>query len=115
MSVVTLAATATPPWPRVPAPDFRAPAGQSRFGGERYLEPPPPFVRWSDRIETVLTDMHDVNRRCQAMGSKPPPPGKIIRGCAHRIVGRCLVTRIEDPGVARHELAHCNGWKHPPQ
>jgi hypothetical protein len=44
------------------------------------------------------------------MGLKPPPAGKVISGCAHRVAGRCLITRIDDPGVARHELAHCNGW-----
>ena len=99
-----------PPWLRVRAPDFRVPTGQSRFAGEKDLEPPARFVRWSDRLETVLLDGREVNRRCQAVGTKPPSPGKVIRGCAHRVAGRCLIIRIDDPGVARHELAHCNGW-----
>src|SRR5262249_15557755 len=99
-----------PPWPRVRARDVRVPTGHSRFAGGRDLEPPPRFVRWSDRLETVLPDDRDVNRRCLAVGASPPALGKVIRGCAHRAAGRCLIIRIDDPGVARHELAHCNGW-----
>jgi hypothetical protein len=101
-----------PPWPRVRPPDFRVPKGRSRFAGERNLEPPAQFVRWSDRLETVLAGEREVTRRCLAVGTKLPP-SKIVRGCAHGAAGRCFIIRIEDPGVARHELAHCNGWKHP--
>jgi hypothetical protein len=36
-------------------------------------------------------------------------------GCAYRLAGRCFIIRVDDPGVARHEPAHCNGWKHPEQ
>jgi len=101
-----------PPWPRVRAPDFYIPMGRSRFAGEKNLEPPAQFVRWVDRIETVLP-IGEVDRRCQAIGVKPPPPGKLRRGCAHGAAGRCFIIRIDDPGIARHELAHCNGWQHP--
>jgi hypothetical protein len=101
-----------PPWPRVRAPDLRAPTGRSRFQGERNLEPPTQFVRWSDRLETVLAGEREVTQRCLAVGSKLPPLGKVLRGCAHGTVGRCFIIRIDDPGVARHELAHCNGWRH---
>jgi hypothetical protein len=101
-----------PPWPRVRAPDFRIPMGRGRFAGERNLEPPAQFVRWSDRLETVLP-IGEVNRRCQAIGTKPPPLGRFLRGCAHGAAARCFIVRIDDPGIARHELAHCNGWKHP--
>jgi hypothetical protein len=66
-----------------------------------------------DRIETVLAGEREVTRRCLAVGSKLPPLGKVIRGCAHSAAARCFIIRIDDPGVARHEVAHCNGWKHP--
>jgi hypothetical protein len=102
-----------PPWPRARAPDFHIPTGRSRFAGERNLEPPAQFVRWSDRLETVLAGEREVTRRCLAVGSKLPPLGRVIRGCAHGTAGRCFIIRIDDSAVARHELAHCNGWKHP--
>jgi hypothetical protein len=102
-----------PPWPRVRAPDFHVPTGRSRFAGEKNLEPPGQFVRWLDRLETVLAGEREVTRRCLAVGSKLPPLAKVIRGCAHSTAGRCFIIRIDDPAVARHELAHCNGWKHP--
>jgi hypothetical protein len=101
----------------VPAPDFHLPTGRSRFAGgsDKYLEPPAQYVRWSDRLETVLGDIHEVDRYCRVLTEIVPRPGKIIRGCAHGAAGRCFIVRIADSGVARHELAHCNGWKHPPQ
>ena len=86
--------------------------GRSRLAHVKYLEPPQRFVRWSDRLENVLPDAREVDRRCRATGAKSPP-GEAIRGCTHRVADRCFITRIDDPGVARHELAHCNGWKHP--
>jgi hypothetical protein len=118
MSMVTTTNIAVPSWPRVRAPDFRLPMGPTRLAGHHreHLQPPSPFVRWSDRLETVLpTDqasLLEVDRRCRAVGAKSPS-GKIIHGCAHRAAGRCFIIRIDDPGIARHELAHCNGWKHP--
>jgi hypothetical protein len=104
------------PWPRMGQPDFRLPTGPSRFAGTaKYLEPPAQFVRWSDRVETVLpvSEWREVDRRCRAILSKSPPSGIAWRGCTRGVAGRCLITRVDDPGVARHELAHCNGWKHP--
>jgi len=111
ISGTTVMAISMPPWPPLPPPDFRIPPGRSRFADQKNLEPPARFVRWADRLETVLP-AGEVVRRCQATGAKPPPPGKIIRGCAHGAAGRCFVIRVDDPGVARHELAHCNGWHH---
>jgi hypothetical protein len=115
VSAATVTGIATPSWPRVRAPDFRIPAGPSRFEGQKNLVPPAQFVRWSDRIETVLpvSESREVDRRCRAILGKSPPPGIVWRGCTRGVAGRCLITRIKDPGVARHELAHCNGWKHP--
>jgi hypothetical protein len=84
--------------------------GRSRFAGEKILEPPARYARWTDRLETVLSDMREVNRRCLVMTHKPLPSGQVYRGCAHWVVGRCLITRADDPGVARHEAAHCAGW-----
>ena len=109
----TIAAISPPLWPRVPIPDFRVATGHSHLAHVKNLEPPQQFVRWSDRLENVLPDAREVDRRCRASGAKSPP-GETIRGCAHRVVDRCFIIRIDDPGVARHELAHCNGWKHPP-
>jgi hypothetical protein len=112
MSWVMVEAPSPLSWRRLPAPDFRLPSGRSRLAGSQ--EPPSRFLRWSDRIETVLpvdqASVQKVTRLCQAMGSKPPPTGKVYRGCTHTVAGRCLITRIDDPSVARHELAHCNGW-----
>lgn len=31
-------------------------------------------------------------------------------GCAFLVQGKCYVFRLDMPDVARHELAHCNGW-----
>jgi hypothetical protein len=104
------AAEAVPPWPRARAPDFRLPAGQSRFSGEKTLEPPSRFLRWTDRLETVLADAREVARICLPIVGKPLPAGRVYRGCAHKVAGRCLITRVDDPGVARHEAAHCAGW-----
>jgi hypothetical protein len=115
-SMAMVTTESLPPWPRLRAPDFRLPTGPSRFAAtSKYLEPPAQFVRWSDRIETLLpfADWREVDRRCRALVGKLPPPGKFLRGCAHSTAGRCFITRVDDPGVARHELAHCNGWKHP--
>lgn len=100
-----------PLWPRGRAPDFHIPTGRSRFADAKKIEPPSQFVRWTDRLETVLADDHEVDRRCRAVGTKPQRG--LIRGCAHRVAGRCFIIRIDDPGIARHELAHCNGWQHP--
>lgn len=111
VSRAMMTTTAAPPWPRLPPPNFRLPTGRSRFADQKNLEPPQEFVRWSDRLENVLLGDREVDRRCRNVGAKSPP-GKIIRGCSRRVAGRCLIIRVDDPGVARHELAHCNGWKH---
>jgi hypothetical protein len=97
-----------PPSPGVPPADFHVPQGPGRLG---VLEPPKQFVHWTDHLEIVLPPA-DVVRRCQAAGATSAP-GKRIHGCSYTVAGRCLIIRVDDPGVARHELAHCNGWTHP--
>jgi hypothetical protein len=32
-------------------------------------------------------------------------PGTRIHGCSYQVAGRCLIIRVDDPGVVRHELA----------
>lgn len=103
-----IAQTSAPPGPTVSPADFRVPEERGRLG---VLEPPARFLRWTDHVEMVLPP-GDVVRRCQAAGAKSAP-GKRIHGCSYTVAGRCLIIRVDDPGVARHELAHCNGWKHP--
>jgi hypothetical protein len=118
MSRMTVEAASTPSWRRVRVPDFRIPTEPTRLADHhlRHLVPPAQFVRWTDRLETVLPadkeSIVSVDRRCRAIGAKSVP-GRIIYGCAHHAAGRCFIIRVDDPGVARHELAHCNGWKHP--
>jgi len=33
-----------------------------------------------------------------------------VWGCSVVKDGKCYVARIDNPGVRRHEVAHCNGW-----
>ena len=96
------------PLPGVPSPDFHVPQGPGRLG---VLEPPKRFLHWTDHLEIVLPSA-DVARRCQTAGAAARPGTRIL-GCSYIVAGRCLIIRVDDPGVARHELAHCNGWKHP--
>jgi hypothetical protein len=103
-----IAQTSGSPGPGVPPADFHVPKGRGRLG---VLEPPARFLRWTDHVEMVLP-AGDVVRRCQAAGARSAP-GRRIHGCSYRVAGRCLIIRVDDPGVARHELAHCNGWTHP--
>jgi hypothetical protein len=103
-----VAQTSAASGPGVPPPDFRIPKGRGRLG---ILEPPARFLHWTDHVEMVLPS-GDVVRRCQTAGARSAP-GKRIHGCSYQVGGRCLIIRVDDPGVARHELAHCNGWTHP--
>jgi hypothetical protein len=105
---LVVAQALAPPSPGVPPPDFHVPHGPGRLG---VLEPPTQFLHWTDHLEIVLLST-DVVRRCQTAGAKAAP-GTRIHGCSYQVAGRCLIIRVDDPGVARHELAHCNGWKHP--
>jgi hypothetical protein len=33
-----------------------------------------------------------------------------VWGCSVVKDDKCYIARIDNPGVRRHELAHCNGW-----
>ena len=101
-------ANEAPPSPGVPPPDFHVPQGHGRLG---VLEPPKQFLHWTEHLEFVLPP-DAVARRCEAAGATFAP-GQRIHGCSYAVAGRCLIIRVDDPGVARHELAHCNGWTHP--
>jgi hypothetical protein len=105
---LVVAQALAPPSAGVPPPDFHVPQGRGRLG---VLEPPKRFLHWTDHVEIVLPPA-DVVRRCQTAGAKAAP-GTRIHGCSYIVAGRCLIIRVDDPGVARHELAHCNGWTHP--
>jgi hypothetical protein len=105
---LVVAQAMAPPSPGVPPPDFHVPQGPGRLG---VLEPPKQFLHWTDHLEIVLP-AGDVARRCEAAGATSAP-GTRIHGCSYTVAGRCLIIRVDDPGVARHELAHCNGWRHP--
>jgi hypothetical protein len=105
---LVVAQALAPRSPGVPPPDFHVPQGPGRLG---VLEPPKQFLHWTDYLEIVLPP-GDVVRRCQAAGVTSAP-GERIHGCSYIVAGRCLIIRVDDPGVARHELAHCNGWRHP--
>jgi hypothetical protein len=105
---LVVAQALAPPSPGVPPPDFHVPHGPGRLG---VLEPPKRFLHWTDHLEIVLPPA-DVVWRCQTAGAKAAP-GMRIHGCSYTVAGQCLIIRVDDPGVARHELAHCNGWTHP--
>ncbi len=105
---LVVAQASAPPSPGVPPPDFHIPQGPGRLG---VLEPPKRFLHWTDHVEIVLSPA-DVAWRCQTAGAKAAP-GARIHDCSYTVAGRCLIIRVDDPGVARHELAHCNGWTHP--
>lgn len=63
-----------------------------------------------------------VNERCWAVirlkKAEAPPtwwalavaPGAVFGGCTFAGPKGCLIIRIDDAKVARHERAHCNGW-----
>lgn len=63
-------------------------------------------------IDNVIS-IADVTTICINMGLKPPP-GRSLWGCAHTVyIGStrtCLIYRINDDIVRRHELGHCAGW-----
>ena len=64
-------------------------------------------------VEHVLT-RGEVHKFCVDWGlGSLPPPGTWL-GCARRLYQGsqlvCVVYRIDDPRVRRHELGHCNGW-----
>jgi hypothetical protein len=76
------------------------------------LEPPKNFVRpYLPRIEWVMRQP-DVERQCRA-AAVTVPDGHIVYGCQYWVGETCYIIRVPDEQIRRHELAHCNGWKHP--
>jgi hypothetical protein len=77
--------------------------------------PPPQFdhVPSIPVIEHVLSSKDIVNATCIPLIGKPAE-GKMWWGCAIRKMqdGKlvCIVNRIDDQIVKRHEYGHCNGW-----
>jgi hypothetical protein len=64
-------------------------------------------------VEHVLP-LAEVQRHCSLGGRLAAPEGRWWLGCSvvNAIDGKCYVVRIDDPETRRHELAHCNGWRH---
>jgi hypothetical protein len=64
-------------------------------------------------IEHVLS-VKEVTKICAEWLGPPPLPHGSWWGCAHRQHQNsqpvCIVYRIDNQLVRRHELGHCNGW-----
>ncbi len=76
------------------------------------LDPPArydlPFVG-PPVVESVL-DAMEVDHLCRQGGAKAV--GQII-GCSFTLGRYCFIILSEDSAVLRrHEIAHCNGWRH---
>jgi hypothetical protein len=97
-----------PPAPGIPPPDFHVPQGLGHLG---VLEPPKRFLHRTDHVKIILPPA-DVVWRCQTAGAKAAL-GTRTHGFSYTEAGQCLIIRVDDPGVARHELVYCNGWKQP--
>lgn len=95
----------------------------STAAAENYLVPPPeydPYIHpYKGRLtEVTVTDRNDMNKKYCAGNIAP-------LGCAANYPeeGACWIyilsaellkpSKITVEEVRRHELAHCNGWKHP--
>jgi hypothetical protein len=75
--------------------------------------PPPqydhvPSVKVIDRVTTQDV----VEHWCRDHGVDRGAHYVRIMGCAWLSGDTCLVSRIDDGTVRRHEYAHCNGWRH---
>jgi hypothetical protein len=78
----------------------------------RVLEPPPAFVRPYAPLDERVMSQPLVDAECRNSGVDVGP-GLIIYGCQFFVGKTCYVVRVPDEVIRRHELAHCNGWKHP--
>jgi hypothetical protein len=71
-------------------------------------------------IERVLS-VTEVNKVCNSIVGKEAGKGKVWWGCAkfsyYEDKKVCLIWRISDLKVRRHEIGHCSGWPgdHPMQ
>jgi hypothetical protein len=78
---------------------------------------PAEFVHpYPGQLEIVQVDRNNVWKECSADGYFPTPPD--VAGCAQEHEGTCLIfiaaktKRAPIDAILRHEIAHCNGWKH---
>jgi len=80
------------------------------------LQPPPQYdvLPPIPVVEQILSQ-EQVHKLClHRYPTAQLGPGESIRGCAQFLVTTgtktCLVYRVNDERVRRHELAHCAGW-----
>jgi hypothetical protein len=62
-------------------------------------------------VERVMS-WDDVSKLCANLTGRILIPGEHIHGCAVVSGGVCYIWRLDDAFVRRHEVAHCNGWRH---
>jgi hypothetical protein len=73
---------------------------------------PPPAFDHAPRmpVKEQVLDLRSVDVVCRQHGL--PTLQYLYNGCAFVVKGVCYIWRVDDDSVRRHELAHCNGWKH---
>src|SRR5262245_30768698 len=78
------------------------------------------------RLTVHFAPLETVNARCAALHGGPQKRNVPLWGCAQKRVGSCTiilpklgtgegaryVTERIQAAVRRHEMGHCNGWKH---
>jgi hypothetical protein len=91
----------------LPRPELKlSPLAKATF------EPPPQYDHVpSVKVVDHVTTQDAVEHWCRGHGIDRGPYFRIM-GCAVRSGDSCLVWRIDDGTVRRHEYAHCNGWRH---
>jgi hypothetical protein len=79
-------------------------------------EPPARFLPYTGPLQVMEQSFYEVNQTCRALGMR-----ESVYGC--QIGNKYLCTIVLDTDLPkalyeklkRHELAHCNGWKHEPK
>ena len=77
---------------------------------------PPPQYDHAPNIPVIerVLNITEANRICIGIVGKEAGQGRVWWGCAqtkyqdYKLV--CIIHRINDPRVLRHEIGHCNGW-----
>jgi hypothetical protein len=93
------------------------------------MTPPPPQydVPYTGDLQVYVVPLNEMEFECSSAsieGLKKAyvPPGKRLLGCAKPSRDRCSIFLPKlDKGISqatqdkgrRHELGHCNGWRHP--